>query len=277
MGTAYPATIISTAVGDPRFSTAAARLLRVFLAGPARPRYGLELMTAAELPSLVLYPLLAQLERSQWIEGAWEPADPLARSRPPRRYYRLTTSGHQAAVGTFTALGVRPEPPPQSRPLEPCGACLVLCPMAMAALALARARLPASHRDGVYAEWRAELEHILRCGTASVPRRMFNGFRYARGLVAAAARIARDLGPCRTEPPIDPLVLSGAHRRLLAAERAWDAAARRHETIDAARDPVAEFLALHTVLFCQLEVDEAQLAYRTARAIAAFGQETARG
>jgi hypothetical protein len=61
-------------------------------------------------------------------------------------------------------------------------------------------------------------------------------------------------------------------RRLQLARRAWDAAARRHAFIDPRLDPVGEALALHAALYCQLEMDEAQLAYCAASAIAAFEQ-----
>ena len=38
------------------------RVLGAFLADPAAPRYGYDLMKAARLPSGTLYPLLARLE-----------------------------------------------------------------------------------------------------------------------------------------------------------------------------------------------------------------------
>jgi PadR family transcriptional regulator PadR len=255
-------------VADLRFCTPTARLVRVFLAAPTAPRFGFELMTAAELPSVELYPLLAQLERARWVEGCWEPLDPLVGNRHPRRYYRLTANGFHAAQCAFATVGVRPAAPPPIRAIEPCGRCRIICPMAMGMLQIARVRLPRAHRFGLYHEWQAELEHLLRCGDVGLPTRLARGIRYARGLLVNASKIARDLGPCRVPPPADPLALEGAYRRLSAARRARDAAVSRHESFDVDLDPVGEFLALHTVLFCQVEVDDAQLAYRTARAIA---------
>jgi PadR family transcriptional regulator PadR len=255
-------------VADLRFCTSTARLVRVFLAAPTAPLFGWELMTAAELPSVELYPLLAQLERAGWVEGHWEPLDPLVRNRYPRRYYRLTADGFHAAQCAFASAGVKPAAPPPIRAIEPCGACRIICPMAMAMLQIARYRLPRAHRTGLYREWRAELEHLLRCGDASLAQRLGRGIRYARGLLVTSSKIARDLGPCRVPPPVDPLALSGAQRRLAVAERARDAAVARQAAFDVDEDPVGEFLALHTVLFCQVEVDDAQLAYRTACAIA---------
>jgi PadR family transcriptional regulator PadR len=262
-------------VADLRFCTPTARLVRVFLVCPTVPRFGWELMTAAELPSVELYPLLAQLERARWIEGQWEPVDPLAGRRHPRRFYRLTANGYHAAQCAFASAGVKPAAPPPIRAIEPNGACRIICPMALALLQLARYRLPRAHRDGLYREWRAELEHLLRCGDAGLRSRLANGIRYARGLLLTSSWIARELGPCRIPPPLDPLALDGAQRRLVTAQRSRDAAVLRHEAFDIDADPVGEFLALHTVLFCQVEVDDAQLAYRTACAIAQFERPTA--
>jgi hypothetical protein len=256
------------AVADLRFCTETARLVRVFLVGPTTPRFGFELMAAAELLSAELYPLLAQLERARWIEGRWEPTDPFAGRKHPRRYYRLTANGYHAAQCAFASVGVKAAAPPPFRVAEPCGACRLLCPLAIGLLQLARFRLPRGQRDGLYREWRGELDHLLRCGTDNVARRFARGIRYARGLFATASRISRDLGPCRAPEPVDPLLLNRARRRLAAAERARDAAIRRHESFDVEVDPVGEFLALHTVLFCQVELDDAKLAYRTAQAIA---------
>ncbi len=257
-------------MADLRFCTSSARLVRVFLAAPTSPLFGFELMTAAELSSVEMYPLLAQLERARWIEGHWEPLDPMVGNRHPRRYYRLTANGFHAAQCAFASAGVKPTAPPPHRAIEPCGRCRVICPMAMGMMQLARLRLPKAHRSGLYHEWQAELEHLLRCGDAKLPGRLVRGMRFARGLLLNASRIARDLGPCRIPPPADPLEFDGAHRRLQAAQRARDAAVSRHESFDVEADPVGEFLALHTVLFCQVELDDAQLAFRTACAIAEF-------
>ena len=257
-------------MADFRFSTATARLVRVFLVSPTTPRYGFELMTAAELLSAELYPLLAQLERAHWIEGHWEPTDPFAGRKHPRRYYRLSANGYHAAQCAFASVGVRAAAPPPIRVAEPCGACRLLCPLAIGMLLLSRLLLPRGHRAGLYREWRGELDHLLRCGTDNVPRRFLRGIHYARGLFATASKISRDLGPCRTPAPADPLVLNRARRRLAAAEQARNAAVKRHEACDVEEDPVGEFLALHTVLFCQVELDDAQMAYRTAQAIEQF-------
>ena len=76
------------------------RVLRAFLADPAAPRYGYDLMRAARLPSGTLYPMLARLQDEGLVTSEWEPrADDAADAggRPPRKYYRLTGEGVRVA------------------------------------------------------------------------------------------------------------------------------------------------------------------------------------
>src|ERR1700758_3287680 len=67
------------------------RVLGAFLADPAAPRYGYDLMKAARLPSGTLYPLLARLEQQKLVTSAWE--TPQQDGERPRRYYQLTGEG----------------------------------------------------------------------------------------------------------------------------------------------------------------------------------------
>jgi len=68
-----------------------------------RERYGFELVQdLARADGMVMgegtiYPLLARLRREGLVETTWQESA----SGPPRRYYRLTTDGHQA-LGVFT-------------------------------------------------------------------------------------------------------------------------------------------------------------------------------
>ncbi len=71
------------------------RVLRAFLADPAAPRYGYDLMKASGLPSGTLYPMLARLQEQGLVSSAWEPTGTDASGRPARRYYRLTDEGIQ--------------------------------------------------------------------------------------------------------------------------------------------------------------------------------------
>jgi PadR family transcriptional regulator, regulatory protein PadR len=71
------------------------RVLGAFLADPAAPRYGYDLMKAARLPSGTLYPLLARLEQQKLVASAWEV--PREEGERPRKYYRLTGEGIRIA------------------------------------------------------------------------------------------------------------------------------------------------------------------------------------
>jgi PadR family transcriptional regulator, regulatory protein PadR len=76
------------------------RVLRAFLADPAAPRYGYDLMRAARLPSGTLYPMLARLQDEGLVTSEWESrpdGDGDAGGRPPRKYYRLTGEGARVA------------------------------------------------------------------------------------------------------------------------------------------------------------------------------------
>jgi len=64
------------------------RVLGAFLADPAAPRYGYDLMKAARLPSGTLYPLLL-------VASAWE--TPQHEGQRPRKYYQLTAEGIRVA------------------------------------------------------------------------------------------------------------------------------------------------------------------------------------
>ena len=68
-------------------------VLRALLADPQRELYGLEIGTAAGLPSGTIHPILARLEGIGWLQSSWEDVDVRAAGRPARRYYRLTGDG----------------------------------------------------------------------------------------------------------------------------------------------------------------------------------------
>jgi PadR family transcriptional regulator, regulatory protein PadR len=72
-------------------------VLRALLTEPSEERYGLEIGTAAGLPSGTVHPILARLEGVGWLISRWEEIDPRAEGRPARRYYRLTPDGLELA------------------------------------------------------------------------------------------------------------------------------------------------------------------------------------
>jgi len=81
----------------PRMTIPTQLVLGVLLADPAEERYGYDIGTSAGLASGTVHPILARLEGAGWLESRWEDVDPSAVGRPPRRYYRLTANGVQAA------------------------------------------------------------------------------------------------------------------------------------------------------------------------------------
>ena len=72
---------------QPRFSPATQLVLEHFAAAPARWHYGYTLMTALELSSGTLYPVLMRLADAGWLDTRWEA--PVRSGRPPRHMYRL--------------------------------------------------------------------------------------------------------------------------------------------------------------------------------------------
>ncbi|SRR6266566_1771994 len=106
-------------MADVRMTTSVARVLRLFLEDPGEPRYGFELMQCTGFPSGTLYPILARLERAGWIAGQRVAVDPAAAGRPPRRFYRLTTEGVQAARVQLAELSAQLRPPPDHGPRLP--------------------------------------------------------------------------------------------------------------------------------------------------------------
>ena len=81
----------------PRMTTTTQLVLDVLLDDPAAERYGLEVGSAAGLPSGTVHPILARLEGVGWVQSRWEDVDPREEGRPARRYYRLTADGLVAA------------------------------------------------------------------------------------------------------------------------------------------------------------------------------------
>jgi DNA-binding PadR family transcriptional regulator len=85
----------------------AARVIRIFLEDPAKPRYGFELMNLARLSSGTLYPMLARFERAGWLAGSPENpqnVNPLRAGRPPRRVYTITDEALPVARAKLAAL-----------------------------------------------------------------------------------------------------------------------------------------------------------------------------
>jgi PadR family transcriptional regulator PadR len=92
----------------PRMTLPTQLVLRAMLEEPTREMYGLEICSAAKLPSGTIHPILARLEGLGWLESHWEDVDPRTEGRPRRRYYRLSRDGvalAQAALAKAYSSG----------------------------------------------------------------------------------------------------------------------------------------------------------------------------
>jgi PadR family transcriptional regulator, regulatory protein PadR len=88
-----------------------AKVLKIFLEDPARPRYGFEIMRLTGLASGSLYPMLARLEQAGWLTRGKEDIDPHVEGRPPRLHYTLTGDAATAARLQLAALSDQYRPP----------------------------------------------------------------------------------------------------------------------------------------------------------------------
>jgi DNA-binding PadR family transcriptional regulator len=99
-------------------TVAVAQLLREFLADPAEPRYGYQLMQLTGFPSGKLYPLLARLHRAGLLIREWEEIDAHQAGRPARCTYRLNPDAAESVHRDLAELSdqLRPATPQPSPP-----------------------------------------------------------------------------------------------------------------------------------------------------------------
>jgi DNA-binding PadR family transcriptional regulator len=71
------------------------------LMGPDEELYGLKIAQNAGRKVGSVYPILARLEESGWVESSWEREDRGARG-PRRRFYRFSPEGLDAARALLT-------------------------------------------------------------------------------------------------------------------------------------------------------------------------------
>jgi PadR family transcriptional regulator PadR len=88
----------------PRMSAETLRILGVMLEDPMAWHYGLGLSDAAGIASGTIYPMLARLEKADWLESAWEEQGPDDEGRPRRRLYKLTGHGERAAMAELEEI-----------------------------------------------------------------------------------------------------------------------------------------------------------------------------
>ena len=102
-------------MAGPKMTIPTQRVLEALLADRQRELYGLEIGDGAGLRSGTVHPILARLEGVGWLVSRWEDIDASTEGRPPRRYYRLTAAGVQAARAAL-ARAYRPAPARRLRP-----------------------------------------------------------------------------------------------------------------------------------------------------------------
>jgi PadR family transcriptional regulator, regulatory protein PadR len=104
----------------PRLTPQTIAVLRVLLAEPGVPHYGLEIARETGLKTGTLHPILGRLQQAGWVESFWEePTEHENQGRPRRRYYSLYANGTETirqAVEEATqdnelgATHLRPQP-----------------------------------------------------------------------------------------------------------------------------------------------------------------------
>ena len=94
-------------MAGPRMTIPTQLVLRALLSEPGREFYGAEIGDAAGLPSGTVHPMLARLERVDWVSSRWEDIDPSEAGRPARRYYRLTETGAEQARASLARVSTQ--------------------------------------------------------------------------------------------------------------------------------------------------------------------------
>jgi PadR family transcriptional regulator PadR len=108
---------------DVSLTLKSARVVRVFLEDPARPRYLLELASRtlpAPMSVSTVYSALIKLRAAGWLTRVAEDIDPSAAGRPARVLYQLTPEAIPVARAALTAISeeTRMRPPPVKDPVE---------------------------------------------------------------------------------------------------------------------------------------------------------------
>ncbi|MFD7645749.1 PadR family transcriptional regulator [Kitasatospora sp. NPDC059795] len=86
----------------PRLTKPTIGVLEALLAADdSDPAWGLRICAEADLGSGTVYPILERLADLGWVE-AWAETEPHP-GRPPRRFYKLTTTGRRQASEALLA------------------------------------------------------------------------------------------------------------------------------------------------------------------------------
>lgn len=82
-----------------RITVPTVKVLRVLLADPKTPIWGLEIVKRTDLLTGTVYPIMDRLETLGWVTAEWEVDND--RNGPRRRYYRLRPEAVEIAEQTL--------------------------------------------------------------------------------------------------------------------------------------------------------------------------------
>jgi hypothetical protein len=102
----------NTRSDGPRMTLQTLLVLQAMLSDPTARHYGLELSRVAGFATGTVYPILARLEKADWVSSDWEDVDPAQEGRPRRRLYMLTGKGAEGARGALEKWHGRITVPP---------------------------------------------------------------------------------------------------------------------------------------------------------------------
>lgn len=88
----------------PRISKEVLKVLGTLLEDPLAWHHGFRLAEEAKIPTGTVYPILARLEKAEWLESKWERQGPESEGRPRRRLYKLTGLGERAAMAEIDEI-----------------------------------------------------------------------------------------------------------------------------------------------------------------------------
>lgn len=102
---------------EPQITRHVLRLFALMTTDTSAWWWGVKLSERLRLRSGTIYPLLARLEKTGWLESVWDDINPSQVGQPRRRLYRLTGQGERIAKEALaeTRLSVDPSTQPVIR------------------------------------------------------------------------------------------------------------------------------------------------------------------
>ena len=89
---------------DPALTHTTLKVLRFLLESQGKDVGGADITRQTGILSGVMYPILARLERAQWLSSHWETLSASELGRPRKRLYHFTSDGLLKARAAFAEL-----------------------------------------------------------------------------------------------------------------------------------------------------------------------------